>query len=78
MWQANWPYWNGFLYLTRRRPLYVGLGGVIPGALQYTELVAYARDHGFTHPDDLDEFIQLVDALDIEYLKLQADSREKK
>ena len=75
VWAASTPFWNAFHVLSRSRPMYVGMAGGFPGAISYTELSAYAKDHGYGHPDDLLEFVQIVGSLDTEYLNLQAEQR---
>lgn len=47
--------------------------GVTPGRLPYIDKSMYAKDHDFADtPDELDDFLALIDALDSEYVKLNA------
>jgi hypothetical protein len=50
--------------------------GVTIGALPYLDKSQFARDHDFADsPDDLDDFLALIDAMDAEYTKLNAPKK---
>lgn len=45
--------------------------GVTLGRLPYLDKSQFAKDHDFADtPDDLDDFLYLIDAMDAEYVKL--------
>lgn len=69
LWELCYPYWNGYVMLHRSRVFSAGPTVVVPQALAYSEISAYAQDHGFVGIADLDEFVYLVGVLDEAYLK---------
>ena len=68
LWDICYAYWNGYVMLHRSRVYATGPTAVVPQALSYSEISAYAQDHGFVGIADLDEFVYLVGVLDDEYL----------
>lgn len=73
LWSINLPIWNAFWQLSRSRPLVSTGMGVTLGRLPYLDKSMYAKDHDFADtPDELDDFLYLIDGLDAEYLKLNA------
>jgi hypothetical protein len=73
LWTINIPYWNAFWQLNRSRPLVSSGVGITLGKLPYVDKSLYAKDHDFADtPDDLDDFLALIDAMEGEYLKLNA------
>lgn len=69
LWDLSTPYYHGWLRLHASRPYAAGPNGMFPQGLPYTEVVAYARDHGLAETlHDLDEFLDLMAALDDTYL----------
>lgn len=64
IWPVAQPYADAFDALSRSRGQ--GMSGVLP--LEYTEITAYARDHGFAETDtERDEFVELIQAQDIAF-----------
>lgn len=60
------PYWNAFATLSPARPWISTGHGAIPQGLQYEAMRAYAADFGFL--EMLPEFLQILGAMDAEYL----------
>lgn len=73
VWPCAQPYADAFDALSRSRGH--SMSGVLP--LAYTEITAYARDHGFADTEvECDEFVELIYAQDVAYrLMLQARAK---
>lgn len=66
VWPSAEPYRHAFASLSRARGH--GMAGPLP--LAYSEILAYATAHGFgDDPGSLEEFVQLIQAQDLAYLK---------
>jgi hypothetical protein len=52
------------------------MAGTFPRALAYAEISQRAKDLGLVKPEDLDEFLQLLDVLDEEFLKLNTPTKK--
>lgn len=77
VWDAAMPFWRAFMHLSPRRQQHPGFGVLVQQPIQYTELEAYAKTHGFLvtdargrviRPHRWREFLRLLDALDGRYL----------
>ena len=69
VWPVALPYRVAWQVLSDGRRWAMGDGALHPGGLAYTELVAYARDHGLaTTRTALEEFVVLVLAQDAVWL----------
>lgn len=75
IWPICKPYFEAWVQLEKSRNWAVGMSAVIPLGLQYSEVVAYAKENGFGDPDELQLFVEMVYVLDSAYLK---HAREKK
>lgn len=70
LWDVSVPYWRAFQTLSRSRGYAVGMSGGSPLAVPYSEISAYAKDHGLAATwADLEDTVELVQALDDAYLK---------
>lgn len=79
VWPTAAPYRKAFNVLSSSRGAGVSMAGVIPLAIEYSEIVSYAEHNGFAKSiTELEEFVMLVQAQDGRYLKLAADARTKK
>lgn len=67
LWGISRPYFEAFTLLSAGRGYAVGMAGMVPQGLQYTEIVAYARDHGYVTVEARDEFVELIYAMDFVY-----------
>lgn len=75
VWPAAAAYQRAFTILSARRRH--GMSGV--EALQYTEIVAYARENGFAESmTELEEFVAFIDAQDGAYLEGASSVRGRK
>lgn len=63
--------WDGFWVLNDSRPV-----GMAPGGIPLIEIEAYLRLYGIRDPDDVDEWLTLLRAMDREYLKVSAEQRD--
>lgn len=62
------PYWRGFWTLSVGRQTALGYGAAISQAIPYSEISVYAHDWGFAdHPDELQLFTSMIQAMDLEY-----------
>jgi hypothetical protein len=78
LWDVCLPYWQAFLTLHRARGIAIGPTTAIPLPLQYTEMAAYARDHGLADTrEELDETVTLLIELDQLYLAHVASRQGK-
>jgi hypothetical protein len=79
IWVVCEPYVKAWQTLNLSRQ-YVGGGmAMMPMGLLYSEMVAYARDHGFAETiTALDEFVTLVQAQDEEFIAWAAAQAKKK
>lgn len=66
-------YYEAFMVLGDSRPVY--MGGL--GPIQLTEIAAYCGLYGITDPDEVDDFLYMIRALDTEYLTLLAERRKR-
>jgi hypothetical protein len=75
VWPVAAPYQRAFSVLSaRRRHSTTGMQ-----ALQYTEIVAYAKENGFAETiTELEEFVTLIDAQDGAYLEGARSARGSK
>lgn len=76
VWSVCEPYWNAFWALSGSRPIVsTGMGATF-GHLTYVDKSAYAKDHGYADSEDeLDDFLAIIDAMDGEYIKLNAPKK---
>lgn len=73
------PYWNAWHVLNGGRRYAVGMGGAFPLGLEYGELSAYARDHGFQRDrDEFAHFLSLLRTMDEAYLTHHAEQQKAK
>lgn len=71
VWAICRPMWNCFWTLAGSRAIVSTGMGVQHGRLAYTEISGWAKDHdAVLSPADLDEFVQLVQKMDTEWLRL--------
>jgi hypothetical protein len=76
VWGFAHPYWEAFDLLAARRDYLVGMAAVLPRALDVSEIRAAAPLFGFEDTDL--EFVQIISALDNEYLAIQAEQRTER
>jgi hypothetical protein len=68
--EVCFPFWEGFVTLSRRRPWYGGgMGASYPGYIPYSEASQYAKDHFYTDVAELDLFVYIIDGLDEVYIE---------
>lgn len=67
VWDICYPYWEAFQTLSRSRTWTATLAGLMPNGLVYSEIAAYARDHGLA--DEIDDVVMLLQELDYVWME---------
>lgn len=76
VWPCALPYHRAWLVLQHGRTYAMGSMGGFPHGLLYSEVARYATDHGYGD-EEFDDFVELVNALDAEYLTIMHESLKK-
>lgn len=65
--------WSGFAALSRRRPV-----GFSVGAIPLAELRAWMDEMGLHDPEQREDFLTVVEAMDAEFMRIQNDKAKAK
>lgn len=66
--------WRAFNALSRSRPMVAtASGAVLPRGILVSEILAYCTMFGVDDPDDRDDFVACITALDDEYLAFESE-----
>lgn len=79
VWPSAAPYRDAFHVLSAARGRAVGMYGSIPQAIEYSEIVCFARANGFADSmTELEEFVSIIQAQDTTYRDHIATAQAKK
>lgn len=65
--------WNAFTALSRRRPV-----GMAIGAIPIADIRGWLDELGITDPDEREDFIIVIEALDHEFMRVQNEKAKAK
>lgn len=69
------PYYRAWWRLHAARVQHVGMTGAVPSGLPWSEVTAIARHHGARSREDIDDWDQILNAMEAEYFKHVAKER---